>query len=199
MDSLKAHLANVHGVKFEHIQKSFPSSQLFEEWKASVENEQFFNLVARSSEQVNGKGEKFRSLMCNRSGQYRSNKGHGATQRSHPQKGCTSKLGRPCTCSVKVRSYPSGEVHVDGCLTHYGHSMEVAHSRVPAMERDKLAEKLKTGVSVSRVIHDVNETAPVDLTRHWSCGAETKIRNRLEIISDRSTGTRKRRLLSATE
>ncbi len=34
------------------------------------------------------------------------------------------------------------------------------------MECEKLAEKLKTGVPVSRVIHDVNETAPVDLTPH---------------------------------
>ncbi len=118
MDSLKAHLAHAHGVQFEHIQKSFPSSQLFEEWKASVENEQFFNKIARSSEQVNGKGDKFRSLMCNRSGQYRPNKGHGATQRPHPQKGCTCKIGRPCTCSVKVHLYPLGEVHVDGCLMH---------------------------------------------------------------------------------
>ncbi len=34
------------------------------------------------------------------------------------------------------------------------------------MERDKLAEKLKTGVPVSRMIHDVNETALADLTHH---------------------------------
>ncbi len=71
MDSLKAHLASIHGGAFEHIQKSFSSGHLFDEWKSNVENERFFNFVASSSEQMNAKGEKFRTLVCNQSGEYR--------------------------------------------------------------------------------------------------------------------------------
>ncbi len=37
-----------------------------------MENEHFFNLVMMSSEQVNLKGEKFRTLVCNLSEEYRS-------------------------------------------------------------------------------------------------------------------------------
>ncbi len=136
MEILKQHLTDAHNLEFEHIERTFPAARLFEEWKSTVENERFFNLVADHSEQVNKKGEGVRTLVCNRSGTY---KGKGASQRCYPQKGPTSKIGRPCTCAIKVRKCPSGEVQVDGCLTHYGHCTEIAHSRVPALERDKLA------------------------------------------------------------
>ncbi len=90
MGSLKVHLRSKHGIEFEDVQKVFPSVQLFEEWKSALENERFFNLVADHSEEINGKGERRRILICNRSGECR---GQGATQGSYPQKGRTSKIG----------------------------------------------------------------------------------------------------------
>ncbi len=68
MEILKEHLAEAHDFEFEHVEKTFPVARLFEEWKSSVENERFFNLVAVQSEQVNKKGEMVRTLVCNRSG-----------------------------------------------------------------------------------------------------------------------------------
>ncbi len=73
--SLKAHLRSKHGIEFEDVQKDFPSVQLFEEWKSALENERFFNLVADQGEQVNGKGERRRILICNRSGECRGQRG----------------------------------------------------------------------------------------------------------------------------
>ncbi len=136
MGSLKTHLRSKHGIEFEDVQKVFPSVQLFEEWKSALENERFFNLIAVQGEQVNGRGERRRILMCNRSGTCLPK---GASQRSYPQKGQTCKIGRRCTCQIQVRKFSSGEVKIDGCLSHYGHSLEVPHSRVPKLEREKLA------------------------------------------------------------
>ncbi len=113
MEMLKQHLTEAHNFEFEHIERTFPAARLFEEWKSTVENERFLNLVADHSEEVNKKGERVRTLVCNRSGTY---KGKGASQRSYPLKGRTSKIGRPCTCTIKghydIMSTPSTKLEM---------------------------------------------------------------------------------------
>ncbi len=70
MGSLRSHLTSAHGFQFEDVQKVFHSVQLFEEWKSSLENDRFFNLIAKYLEMANKKGEWMRTLICNRSGGY---------------------------------------------------------------------------------------------------------------------------------
>lgn len=61
------------------------------------------------------------------------------------------KINRMCTSQIII----SQNTKVNGITaqyfpTHYGHELDIQHVRIPKLERENIAAKLKLGTSVSR-------------------------------------------------
>ena len=69
-------------------------------------------------------------------------------KRVEKSQGC-SKMQYLCTSQIKVIQKEE-KVHVMYYKTHYQHKCEIQHLRIGSKERNNIASKLMSGVSVSR-------------------------------------------------
>ncbi|KAJ8909799.1 hypothetical protein NQ315_015319 [Exocentrus adspersus] len=128
------HLSEDHHINIEN----------FLAWKQLIEKKDQSNYVVLRSCKVNGKLVKY--YTCNRSGKKSSRSNNVRLAKS--QGSC--KLNRYCTSSIKV--VQDKNFLVTWNKTHYGHSIDLQHIRIPKMDRSVIAAKLTLGVSPSRIL-----------------------------------------------
>lgn len=93
---------------------------------------------------------------CNRSGKSRSiTKG----LRNSKLQG-SEKLGVYCTAHLIVSQHTGGNVLVNFCSTHYGHTPEedVMHLRLPKDFKLAVSNKLLQGVTIDRILDDIRDS-----------------------------------------
>ena len=71
-----------------------------------------------------------------------------------------------CTSTMKMTKKADGEIEVTICYTHYGHTKDVEHIRLPKTKREEIAAKLQQGVKHEKIIDDTrNSIDPMSIKR----------------------------------
>ncbi|KAB0805351.1 hypothetical protein PPYR_02321 [Photinus pyralis] len=148
------HLVALHEFEEVYIQQEFMRIEDFREW---LKCEEESNKVEYS--RVNGKtiGKQFSRYLyeCNRSG-----KPPNTCTRKRLQKSQGSvKIGYACTSHIIIKvNNSTGAVHMKYLKTHYGHTFELQHIRIPESSKTAVASKLSLGVSVPKIINSVRDS-----------------------------------------
>ena len=73
---------------------------------------------------------------------------------------CTGicKINRNCTSTLNVSNLTNGEVKVEICYTHNGHTREIQHTWLPKEKRQELAAKIQQGVPREIFLDDVRDS-----------------------------------------
>ena len=123
----------------------------FKVWKEKLEKDHQSSFV-KSNGPKRTKTSIIHSYSCNRSG-FHFSKGSGKRQiRSQG----SSKIGCHCTAQLSATvDNSTGEVVVKSWLTHYGHSCDLAHLHLANNDRQKVASRVKDGVTFDRIIDDI--------------------------------------------
>ena len=102
-------------------------------------------------------------LVCNRSGNPRPSRSTGKRQQKS-QGSC--KSGEFCLSHMKVMvNASSGQVTVEYCSNHTGHSSQIAHIPIPNQIKLEISSKLHAGVTVERIIDDIRNDVDGGLKR----------------------------------
>lgn len=112
-------------------------------WKASVEKFTKSSYIA-SVKYKSRNGLITHYYLCNRSGKLQPSK----CCKRLPKSQGSCKLNRSCTSSIKVLH--GNFFFTTWVKTHYGHSQELQHIRLPKDDRATVASKLMIGVTPSR-------------------------------------------------
>ena len=92
-----------------------------------------------------------------------NSKVQGLAKRQPKSQG-TSKIGCYCTAQISASvDNLTGEVLVTLHKTHYGHSMQLQHLRLPLSDRLKIASQLKAGVSVDHIYDEIRDGLVSDI------------------------------------
>ncbi len=126
------------------------------EWKNAVENWLQLTYIRRGG-QRRRRGMDLIYFYCNRSGFYDGR--HDSGKRRKSGKG-SSKLGFYCTATMTARLFKNGSVSVETCVDHYGHSIQLAHVRIPKLERQRLAGKIRQGVPIQTLLDESQTRVP---------------------------------------
>ncbi|RMX39578.1 hypothetical protein pdam_00020814 [Pocillopora damicornis] len=68
------------------------------------------------------------------------------------------KINRNCTSTLNVSNLTNGEVKVEICYTHNGHTREIQHTWLPKEKRQELAAKIQQGVPREIFLDDVGDS-----------------------------------------
>ena len=99
---------------------------------------------------------------CNRAGVYTCmSKGVRQTKTQG-----TSKIGEQCTAHMRAEiNLLTNKVVLKYCSTHYDHSTQLAHLRLPTSKRMEMAGKLYQGIPIERILDDIYDSVPGKLHR----------------------------------
>ena len=152
MTSLIQHQVDAHNSVARESRIEFPTIHSFLEWKTSKELESNTKYVQHCAMQTSSTTNRW-YYYCNRGGQYIP-KGKG--QRSLKMQG-TSKIGHVCPAHMKViRDISSGIVSVTYYQTHT-HSIQLGHIPLPENTRLVVAQKLREGVTIEKILDYIRE------------------------------------------
>ncbi|XP_002402770.3 uncharacterized protein LOC8030770 [Ixodes scapularis] len=163
-DDMRDHLVVEHDFALVEVQEQFDSMAEFRQWMDLVSNANRTQFAARACD-VQGKASVHR-YVCHRSGA--SNLKVTARQRRVKVQG-SCKMGGWCTAYLNAREcLVTGAVKVNGCLTHYGHDLDVAHLRISTADRSAIVEEIRRGVPFDRILETIRSDFPAnskDITR----------------------------------
>lgn len=157
-DDMRDHLVLEHGFALVEVQEEFESMLDFREWMDFVARANRTQFAARASDtQARATVHRY---VCHRSGL--SNLKTTARRRRVKSQG-SCKMGGWCTAYLNAREcLLTGAVRVNGCLTHYGHDMDVAHLRISAADRKAILAEIRRGVPFDRILEDIRSDFPQD-------------------------------------
>lgn len=157
-DDMRDHLVIEHGLSLVEVQEEFESMADFREWVDLVSRANRTQFAARASDtQARATVHRY---VCHRSGL--SNLKTTARQRRVKSQG-SCKMGGWCTAYLNAREcLLTGTVRVNGCLTHYGHDMDVAHLRISAADRRAILAEIRSGVPFDRILENIRNDLPQD-------------------------------------
>lgn len=157
-DDMRDHLVVEHGLSLVEVQEEFESMADFREWMDLVSRANRTQFAARASDtQARATVHRY---VCHRSGL--SNLKTTARQRRVKSQG-SCKMGGWCTAYLNAREcLLTGAVRVNGCLTHYGHDMDVAHLRISAADRRAILAEIRRGVPFDRILENIRSDFPQD-------------------------------------
>ncbi|CAN7997788.1 unnamed protein product [Ixodes hexagonus] len=163
-DDMRDHLVVEHDFALVEVQEQFDSMAEFRQWMDLVSNANRTQFAARACD-VQGKASVHR-YVCHRSGA--SNLKVTARRRKVKVQG-SCKMGGWCTAYLNAREcLVTGAVKVNGCLTHYGHDLDVAHLRISTADRNAIVEEIRRGVPFDRILENIRSDFPAnskDITR----------------------------------
>ncbi len=138
----------------------------FLEWKNNLEVNLMVSFTEHNSARLSKDGfQSSRAFYCSRSFTSKSARKSNGAERNGVKKRKNRQSGKMetvCTAKIKiVQELPSDEILAEICLNHYGHALDEKHLqslRIPALEREKLAGKITSGVPLKRVFDDAKLT-----------------------------------------
>lgn len=99
---------------------------------------------------------------CNRSGNFSS---ESKGKRRLKSQG-SSKCGNYCTAGIVLEKVEEdGGYSAKTCLTHYGHSLQMAHIFLPSKDREFVASKLMQGIPVNGVLDQIRDSVTEEYQR----------------------------------
>lgn len=157
-DDMRDHLVVEHGLSLVEVQEEFESMKDFREWMDLVSRANRTQFAARASDtQARATVHRY---VCHRSGL--SNLKTTARRRRIKSQG-SCKMGGWCTAYLNAREcLLTGAVRVNGCLTHYGHEMDVVHLRISAADRRAILAEIRRGVPFDRILENIRSDFPQD-------------------------------------
>lgn len=157
-DDMRDHLVVEHGLSLVEVQEEFESMNDFREWMDLVSRANRTQFAARASDtQARATVHRY---VCHRSGL--SNLKTTARRRRIKSQG-SCKMGGWCTAYLNAREcLLTGAVRVNGCLTHYGHDMDVVHLRISAADRRAILAEIRRGVPFDRILENIRSDFPQD-------------------------------------
>lgn len=157
-DDMRDHLVVEHGHSLVEVQEEFESMSDFREWMDLVSRANRTQFAARASDtQARATVHRY---VCHRSGL--SNVKTTARRRRIKSQG-SCKMGGWCTAYLNAREcLLTGAVRVNGCLTHYGHDMDVVHLRISAADRRAILAEIRRGVPFDRILENIRSDFPQD-------------------------------------
>ncbi|KAH7966685.1 hypothetical protein HPB49_018627 [Dermacentor silvarum] len=157
-DDMRDHLVVEHGLSLVEVQEEFESMKDFREWMDLVSRANRTQFAARASDtQARATVHRY---VCHRSGL--SNLKTTARRRRIKSQG-SCKMGSWCTAYLNAREcLLTGAVRVNGCLTHYGHDMDVVHLRISAADRRAILAEIRRGVPFDRILENIRSDFPQD-------------------------------------
>lgn len=132
----------------------------FNTWKATFEEETSSSYIKSTGIKRNLDDDSVCYYYCNRSGYYRDK---GSGKRAMKSQG-TSKLNTYCTAAIRtITLKQTNEIQAEVCSTHYGHSTNLEHLRLPEIVRLSVAAQLTQGVSLQKILDNVRD----NVTGNW--------------------------------
>ncbi|CAG9106443.1 unnamed protein product [Plutella xylostella] len=148
-EELNGHLKLAHNVDIDVEEFSFESYDAFLKWKEAEEKIHTVQFFKRSTNQNMKRGNQIRKTyyLCCRSGQSRGEKRKSSL-----------KIGKICPAKIILTKEDSSEVyHVKYQSTHVGHGTEVAHTKLSKEDRALIAEKIKNGISLVKILEEAQK------------------------------------------
>ncbi|XP_063921905.1 uncharacterized protein LOC135136511 isoform X1 [Zophobas morio] len=158
-ENLRNHIEEIHKVSIEHVKFEFCSEQQYEDWRNAEKVDTNYAKYRTNS----CKSYKTINYECNRS----NTKGYGSNYCKRTEKaGGTIKIHGVCPSKLIVKIYNDGKITVDYWKTHVGHQKDELRSKhLSAVEKNMVIEKLKSGVSVDRILEDARKLEMPKLER----------------------------------
>ncbi|XP_072395518.1 zinc finger transcription factor family protein 17-like [Diabrotica undecimpunctata] len=146
---LVRHLEDCHNFKMEREMYEFSTIEDFQIWLRNVQS-------VSNAEYIFPRGLVFSVSVkdvyydCSRSG--KSREVSHIRKRTKKCQG-SKKINVACTSQIKlIKNETNSRVKAIFDKTHYGHSVDIQHLSIPKVERANIAQKLNSGVSVTRIL-----------------------------------------------
>ena len=143
----------IHNMCIKRNELHFNTFSEFLKWKEQEERSTNSWYVSNCAAKI-FHGKEYHYYYCNRAGQYRP---RGKGERGLKSQG-TSKIKPHCSASIKaIKCIKSNKVTVQYTSTHYNHEIQLGHLRINDSTRTMIADKLKKGITVERIIDDIRD------------------------------------------
>ncbi|XP_056648484.1 uncharacterized protein LOC130452957 isoform X1 [Diorhabda sublineata] len=158
-DSLNKHLTNTHKIIIKQSLFNFRNLEEFETWR-SQGNREVDYACQRKNKLSNGNESIY--YICNRS----NYKGYNSTAHKRKTKVTGSiHIYGECPSRFIVKVDANGSVKVTFIETHVGHNDELIRKRLTKIEEETLVAKLKSGITIKKIIRDARKIGNQKLTR----------------------------------
>ena len=155
---INSHIKAKHGISVDVTNWTFSCFSAFTEWKEEEERVTHSLYVMHNAPKTINDLQHY-YYYCNRTGAYKS---RGNKERAIKSQG-TSKTNSFCSAYMKaVICLKTGSVIVAYAETHYNHQKQLGHLHLSNTTRTIVAEKLKQGITSSRIIEDVRGSGIVE-------------------------------------
>ncbi|XP_022669520.1 uncharacterized protein LOC111259425 [Varroa jacobsoni] len=146
---LCSHLENVHNIQLDQLSTLFPSIPRFYAWMEEYQETTGTRFVRTcGSKQFARTGTRMQ-FMCHRSGKCR---GKNTMLRLRKERAHGPvKLGIQCVLHLRVLERPNGSVEVEGCVSHYGHTVEEQFMSLLPSHRCRIARFIHLGQPAHKV------------------------------------------------
>lgn len=140
----------------KEVKIEFQSLEEFLSWKSAEEQLTTSSWVKYTSSKCTSAGKKS-YYVCHRSGEYSSKSAGIRTLKAQG----SNRISGTCPSTINVLERKDGKVEVIYLKTHHGHSFslhDMGKMRLTDGERKIIAGKLKEGVTVTRILHDIRDS-----------------------------------------
>ncbi|CAK8674496.1 unnamed protein product [Clavelina lepadiformis] len=173
---LRTHLEDIHGIPQERKMFAFSNEADFRVWLSELEREARCTYMRRRGWQLNKNGSFTGCFYCHRGGAYTSM----ATKKLSKMQG-SCKTGIECTSSLKVQMRSScgkrkrsnnddfsdiNHIEVEAYLQHYGHNLDISHTRINKVEKANIAKRLSDGISRNKILDEIRGTLDTTTQPH---------------------------------
>ena len=123
-------------MQFSFETNYFESLEDFANWKSIVEETNSCYYVRARGDVINKNSECVKYYQCNRCGAHKSR----STGKRLMKSSGTSKINMNCTSTLKIMECRDGSVTIEICHTHYGHKLELEHTKLTILQKHQLVK-----------------------------------------------------------
>lgn len=161
--NLLEHLQEQHCVTIAIETREFSSIEEFQTYLDEYESSNNVNYRLSRGKQVIGDWET-RYYDCARSGKVRKSYCKLGLRKEKAQG--SKKINAACTSRIKLtKHHADSTVFMEHYKTHYGHDIELKHLKISKKDQTLIAQKLHSGVPMSRVLDEFRGKANTDKLR----------------------------------
>ncbi|XP_054271840.1 uncharacterized protein LOC128992333 [Macrosteles quadrilineatus] len=158
---IESHFSEQHNISLKKSVLSFSSTSDFYTWKNNTEVKENALFTKRSGKKILS-GNKIKIYyQCNRSGNFEPKPISGKRKRESKIKG-SCKINGFCPSRIKATFFGNGNVQVEYCETHVGHTCDLAHQPLTLNDRKDIARKILNKIPYDTILEEVRSSFDPD-------------------------------------
>ncbi|XP_054277248.1 uncharacterized protein LOC128996145 [Macrosteles quadrilineatus] len=162
-NDIEGHYLAEHNITLKNSVLSFSSAPDFYTWKKKTEEkENVFFTKTTAQKIVSGKNKIY--YRCHRSGYFDPKLIYGIRKRKTKIQG-SCKINGFCPSAMKATFFENGNIEVEYCETHVGHTCDLAHKLLTFNERQDIAGKINNKIPYDTILEEVRSTFKPDMLK----------------------------------